>query len=423
MPRLLISACLPAVAVLMVSCGRPAPVPPPPVRTAIPVQVGPAGMLRGGQPYFVKGAGGGGSMEELAARGANSIRTWDTQGLAQTLDKAERLGLTVSAGLWLESECGWFSYANPAHCDKQAERVRKQVVEHRNHPALLAWGIGNEAEGDGSNSAFWRQLDRLARMVKDLDPAHPAFTAVAGASKAKVEGLLRDVPHLDYLGINTYQGVFTLRRHLKEVGWNRPWMLTEWGPRGFWEAPRSASDAPVEQTSSEKAEMIRRAYGETIFPGDGCLGSYVFVWGWKFEATATWFGVFTHEGETTATADVLQEMWGKGKPVNQAPSIDKLRDVPASPVAAGAAFSAQTEARDPDGDPLVCRWAVLPQRRKSEVGKGQVMPKVVPDTVITDGGPRVDVKAPAVPGIYRLHVWVKDGKGHAATANRPFEVR
>jgi hypothetical protein len=35
----------------------------------------------------------------------------------------------------------------------------------------------------------------------------------------------------------------------------------------------------------------------------------------------------------------------------------------------------------------------------------------------------VTVKAPAKPGVYRLHAWVKDGKGHAATANVPFEVR
>jgi len=33
------------------------------------------------------------------------------------------------------------------------------------------------------------------------------------------------------------------------------------------------------------------------------------------------------------------------------------------------------------------------------------------------------VTAPDKPGVYRLHVWIKDGKGHAATANSPFEVR
>ena len=126
---------------------------PPPA--AIPVRVDAAtGMWRGGKPYFVKGAGGSGRLEQLAARGANSIRTWNTAGLASILDESDRLGLTVSAGLWLESECSWFSYQNPAHCAKQAERVRKQVMLYRDHPALLAWGIGNEAEGDGTNDAY-----------------------------------------------------------------------------------------------------------------------------------------------------------------------------------------------------------------------------------------------------------------------------
>ena len=134
--------------------------------TAIPVRVDAAtGMSRGGKPYFVKGAGGSGNLEKLAARGANSIRTWTTGGLAGILDESNKLGLTVSAGIWLESECSWFSYGNPEHCAKQAERVRKEVMLYRDHPALLAWGIGNEIEGDGTNVALWKQLDRLAKML------------------------------------------------------------------------------------------------------------------------------------------------------------------------------------------------------------------------------------------------------------------
>jgi hypothetical protein len=47
----------------------------------------------------------------------------------------------------------------------------------------------------------------------------------------------------------------------------------------------------------------------------------------------------------------------------------------------------------------------------------------VAGSIAEPSGERVRVKAPQKPGIYRLHVWVKDGKGHAATANMPFEVR
>lgn len=393
------------------------------LRTANPVKVDAAnGMTRAGQPYFVKGAGGSGSPEQLAARGANSIRTWDTNGLAALLDQAESLGLTVSAGIWLEHECSWFSYANPAHCEKQVERVRTEVTLHRDHPALLAWGLGNEVEGDGTNAAYWRQLDRLARLVRELDPAHPTFTAVAGMNSAKAEGMNAHAPHLDFVGINTYGAIFSLRKQLDALGWKRPWMLTEWGPRGFWESQKTAFGAALEQTSTEKAVMMGDAYQKVITLRDGCLGSYVFVWAWKFEATATWFGLFTHEGETTAAVDTLQEMWSGTKPANRAPAIERMRGVPKPPLAAEASFEASIQATDPDGDPLSWHWAVLPEAKAHHGSDRLPMPKPVSGVLANPAGDRIKVTTPNKPGIYRLHVWVKDGKGHAATANMPFKV-
>jgi hypothetical protein len=387
------------------------------------VQLGQEGLLRGGEPYFIKGGGGYGCLKQIAARGGNSIRTWSTRDLGKTLDEAHALGLTVSAGIWLEDECSWFSYSNPEHCDKQAERVRMEVMPFREHPALLAWGIGNEVEKDGTNIAFWKQLDRLAKLVKELDPAHPTFTAVAGLNQAKVDGLNAHVPHLDFVGINTYGAVFGLRKKLAAMGWQRPWLLTEWGPRGFWEVNKGPGEAPLEQTSTEKAEMIGKAYKEVIFPSGGCLGSYVFVWGWKFEATATWFGIFTHQGETIATADVLQESWSGTKPANRAPTIQKLRGVPTDPIAPSGNFFAHVSAEDPDGDPLTWHWMVIPEAKKKPNAKKIPMPEPVSDVVIQAEEHRVNVQGPAKPGIYRLYVWIKDGKGHAATANMPFEVK
>lgn len=390
----------------------------------VPVRVDAAkGLLRDGARYFVKGAGGRGSLEELAARGGNSFRTWDTQGLATILDRAEKLGLTVSAGLWLEPESSWFSYQNPAHRAKQVERVRREVTLHREHPALLAWGLGNEVEGDGTNAAYWQQLDSLAQLVHEIDPAHPTFTAVAGMNLAKAEGMNTHAPSLDYVGINTYGAALGLRKHLEKIGWNRPWMLTEWGPRGFWESPKNHTGAPLEQTSSEKAEMIRKVYQTAIAPGAGCLGSYVFVWGWKFEATATWFGVYTHEGEITAVADALQDMWSATKPANQAPAVQAAPAVPKVALAAGKIFESQVPATDPDGDALVWHWSVLPEQSRHNSSARPPMPAPVAGAIASAEGDRVTVVAPERPGIYRLHVWVKDGKGQVATANTPFTVR
>lgn len=412
-----------AAVFMMSSCFEEDPVAIAPAGTAIVVKIGPDGMMRGGKPYFVKGAGGSGSMEDLAARGANSLRTWTTNGLGEILDDAGKLGLTVSAGIWLEPECSWFSYSNPEQCAKQAERVRKEVTAYRHHPALLAWGLGNEVEGDGSNAAFWQQIERLALIVKELDPAHPTYTAVAGFNPTKAAGMDAHAPHLDFIGINTYGAIVSIRKHLEKMNWKRPWMLTEWGPRGFWESPKSESGAPLEQTSSEKAEMVLKAYQKVIRPDGGCLGSYVFVWGWKFEASATWFGIYTHDGDTTAVADSLQEAWGGGSPKNRAPGIGKMAGVPKAALKPGDRFDPRAEAQDPDGDPLVWHWAVLPEPKKHNGQKKTPMPKSVDDALVSASGPQVTVKAPDQPGIYRLHVWVKDGRKHAATANMPFEVR
>lgn len=394
------------------------------IAAPIPVTVDAnGGMHRGGRPYFVKGAGGETHLDQLAARGANSIRTWSTDGLARTLDDAEKLGLTVSAGIWLEAECSWFSYANAGHCAKQEERVRQQIMEFRNHPALLAWGLGNEAEGDGTNAGYWQQLERLALLVRELDPAHPTFTAVAGLSAEKAKGINTHTPHLDYVGVNTYGGLFGLRESLVRIGWTRPWLVTEWGPQGFWERPRSKAGAPLEQTSSEKAAMIRRGYEEVIARGGACLGSYAFVWGWKFEATATWFGLLTHDGATTEAVDVLEEKWSGNKPANLAPTIRDLTGVPADVVAAGTTFTARADATDPEGDPIVWHWSVLPEKTQHDAGKHPKMPDAINSAIIATEGDHASIKAPARGGVYRLYVWITDGEGHAATGNAPFEVK
>jgi len=392
--------------------------------TAIPVTVSAkGGMSRGGKPYFVKGAGGEVHLEQLAKRGANSIRTWSTGNLQATLDKAASLDLTVSAGIWLESESSWFSYSNPAHCARQLERVKAEVLGFRNHPALLAWGIGNESEGDGTNTAYWKQLDKLAVMVKEIDPAHPTFTAVAGLNPEKAKGLNAHAPNLDYLGINTYGAIFSLHKLLEDLGWTRPWMLTEWGPRGFWEQPKNKSGAPIEQTSSEKAEMIGRGYDKLMSKNGSCLGSYVFVWGWKFEATATWFGLLTHDGKTTETIDVLQEKWSGRKPTNRAPGIQRIKGLPAGLIAPNTSFVVQSAASDPEADTLTWKWAVLPERLTAHHTKKAPMPAEANGAIVSATGNRAEVKAPSKPGGYRLYLWVDDGKGHAATANVPFTVR
>jgi len=83
------AACLVLATVALAGCREAGPAKTPPAPAAVPVRVdATSGMSRGGKPYFVKGAGGTGSLEQLAARGGNSIRTWNTTKLADILNQA-----------------------------------------------------------------------------------------------------------------------------------------------------------------------------------------------------------------------------------------------------------------------------------------------------------------------------------------------
>lgn len=391
---------------------------------AVPVKIVPGvGIMRGGEPYFVKGAGGDEHLDELVATGGNSIRTWTTNGLLEILDDGQERGLTVCAGIWLEPECSWFSYRNPEHCERQMERVKKEVVAYRDHPALLFWGIGNEAEGDGNNMAYWIQMEKLAKAVKELDPAHPIFTALAGLQPLKIAGLNGLTPSLDFVGINTYGALPALRDYLAREKWTRPWVVTEYGARGFWESPRAKWGAPIEPFNGAKADVVRKGYEAAIAPGGDCWGGYVFLWGQKQEATSTWFGIFTESGESTAVRDVMHELWNGDSPPDRAPELTSLTsDAAKKEIEAGSEFTAQSEASDPDGDPITYHWTVSPESSGRDKNGKERPTKPLPECVITVEGPSATFHAPTKPGDYRVHLLVTDSRKRAATGNFPIKV-
>ena len=67
-------------------------------------------LLRDGQPYLIKGAGGSASKQVLKDIGGNSFRTWGADNLDKQLDEAHKLGLSVCVGIWLGQERSGFSY-------------------------------------------------------------------------------------------------------------------------------------------------------------------------------------------------------------------------------------------------------------------------------------------------------------------------
>lgn len=404
---------------------------PKPVKAEVKKVEGGWVLLRGGKPYYIYGAGGSENLELLKSLGGNSFRTWSPWKMESLLPEANRLGLTVAAGLNLAPERHGFDYKDSAQVKKQYDESIAAVQQLKNDPAILVWGIGNEMEGEGTQPEIWKAVNDIAREIHRIDPNHPTMTVIAGAGKdsIKLKEFMKYCPDVDILGINAYGGMATLIDEVRKVKLDRPFIVTEFGPIGWWERPKTTWGAPLEQNSTEKAETYRRSYEHSV-KGAGKLafGSYAFVWGYKQERTHTWFGLLvpTANGavEKTPVVDVLSYEWTGKWPNNRSPQISPIKTgADQKEVAPGSEWTASVDTKDADGDSLVYEWDVREETHDArEGGDAEAAPPIHPEAMLSGNGATAKFRAPQQPGAYRLYVAVHDGHGGVATANVPFYV-
>jgi len=385
-----------------------------------------------GKEFYINGAGlEFGDIEALAAHGANSFRTWRTDNGQQTgkevLDQAFANGLMVMMGIEIARERHGFDYDNEEEVQKQLERVKQEVLMYKDHPALLAWGIGNELNLHANNMKVWNAVNQISEMIHSIDPNHPTTTMLAGIGKREVDYFAEHCTDLDFVCVQMYADIENLQTRLADAGYDGPYVVTEWGATGHWEVPPTAWGAPVEQTSQEKQHSYLHRYKVAIEADQNrCMGSYAFLWGQKQERTPTWYGMFLENGHATETVDAMYKIWNGKWPENRCPTLDSLRingkmiydNVTVKP---GEVFTAFAAARDYEGEELTYRWEIM--HESTDLGDGGDY-ESRPETLLNAmGEAEMIIEAPQNEGAYRLFVYVNDGNNHSATANFPFLVK
>lgn len=387
---------------------------------------GPA-LARGGaaDPAVWQGAafeGDRAALAALAASGARVVRVY-RESDAWVLDAAQQLGMRVVMGLWLAHPRHGFRLDDTAAQARQESALRRFVERHREHPALLAWAVGNEVEtGVADPRPVWREINRLAAVVKSLDARHPVLMVVADNSNEWLAPLADCCPDVDMLGLNLYGGsVFELPDRLRALGIDKPVVVTELGPLGQWQAGTKPWGAPVELTSSQKADFFRDALA-FLATQPQVRGAFPFLWGAKQEQTATWHGLLLADGSLTPMADALAAAWGR--PVARAAPRIRGIGIAADDFAPGQEISAGVDAVSPDGSLLATEWVVRVEANDLRAGGDhEEAPPVAAVRVLKKDARSVSFVAPARPGAYRLFMTVRDAQGKAATANLPFRVR
>ena len=398
-------------------------------------------ITRNGEPFYIRGAGlEFGDIDRLAEHGANSFRTWRTDNGRDTgmkvLDRAHENGLVVTMGIEIAREregsgrgVFGFDYDDETAVARQLERVREEVMQYKDHPALLIWGIGNELNLGATNPRVWDAVNQISEMIHEIDPNHLTTTMLAGINKQLADDIKTRAPDLDLLSIQMYADIVNLPKYIDEVGWEGPYMVTEWGATGHWEVNSTEWGAPIENHSSEKAGYYKMRH-EAAIASDSiqCVGSYVFLWGQKQERTPTWYGMFLSTGEKTETVDVMHSIWTGTWPNNRAPhiteaSLDQKMAHENVYLEAGMVYSASVSAEDPEGDLLRYVWEV--RRESTDLGEGgddEELPDRMEGLIESGDTDAVNVTTPDESGAYRLFVYVYDDRGNAAHANIPFFV-
>lgn len=389
-------------------------------------------LYKDGKPYFIKGIGGHRKLDIAKEYGANSLRTWSTHSIEEVLNRSSEHEMTVMVGIALSKNNE--KYFDEEYKEEKREEVKRVVSNFKNHESVLIWTLGNEINLGTNSKEAWEFVNELATVIKSLDTNHPVCTVIAGADVEVINNIVEYAPEIEVIGINAYARYLSKVKEACDINkFDGPYVITEWGPTGFWETDQTTWGAPIEETSVEKAASYIKGYQYIYNNKDLFLGSYVFLWGQKEERTPTWFGMFVEDkedlglqAELLPTVDAMKFNWTGSWPKNQAPVVKGMtlngktaRD--SVILKSGETGTALVDASDPDGDNLTFIWEILYEATELGFG-GSYEPRPERFGEVIKSTDKSQEFVVSEQGEYRLYVYVLDGQGHVGVTNIPFKV-
>ena len=298
-----------------------------------------------GREFYVKGAAATMCHSLMSEYGANVCRIYSassrTRGL---LDELYDNGLMCYVGLpakaYSSFQEGNPTYDDPSYRAAAIASVIEIVEELKDHPAVLCWSLGNELEvnGNATREGYFKYYGELAAAVHDADPNHPVTAAFTGIPTAfKISKINEYCPDLDFLSFNSYYNVLkkyeatapqSYTQMLQDYGWNKPYMITEFGPTGTWDRGDAELkmrinewDALIQLTSEQAAEKYIECW-KLIRNYRNCLGSITFWWGYQTHGQVLgWYPFFTKDLVPLTAVEAMESCWKGTKYSPRSPLI------------------------------------------------------------------------------------------------------
>jgi hypothetical protein len=389
-------------------------------------------LYRNGNPYVIRGAAGYSQFKTLKNNGGNTLRVWDTVGLAAILDSAQLNHIAVVVGLPIANSDYMALYNDSLKVAVQHCAFKTIVNKFKAHPAVLMWCIGNELDfpNKPSYKKFYEAFNDLTDMIRKDDPDHPITTTVLNFNKKYIFNLNTRCD-IDVISFNIFSRINELRGDLKSALWlwRGPYMIAEWGIDGPWTGgAQTAWGAYIESTSNRKAVSYLNRYKNYMPINDPrFLGCFAFFWGNKQEGTHTWFSLFDENGAKSETIDALQSIWtGKTKKSNflqiKYMLLDKKQARDNIILSPNTHSSAEFVLLDQNKIKSV-KWEIFREDwyKKNNLHNIKKL-KPLENLIKIDKGISVEFISPGEEGPYRIFATIYDENGHFATSNIPFYV-
>lgn len=387
-------------------------------------------LLVDGKPFEVKGAtfeyvkdvkNYDKHFEDLKFLGVNTIRTWATgKETKQLLDAAHKHGIKIMMGIWMRhgrpgmEDDDSFDYLKDTDgMQVMYDDAINFVKEHKDHPAVLTWGIGNEVylniATDPEKEAYSKLLEKICKEIKSIDPNHPITSVEAWTFG--LDWWQKYVPSLDIYGLNSYGfGASLLQGELDKKNIDKPYIITEFGVRGEWDIKEEINGIKIEPSDQEKYESIANGYSEWIANKPNNLGVYVFHYGSTHYFGGPWLLMFFDGMKRPQYWATRKAFTGKD-PVNFVPKIESF-SLTENETKSKTWIPVKLKVIDQENDQLVISFSYN-QRTGSRKRRDQILP-VQHRGDLTNG---FEVLLPEENGPVKIYVNVKDSYDNIGIAS------
>ncbi len=393
-----------------------------------------------GKQWVVKGMTWGPAISEFAghvanlkAMGVNTIRTWGTDAGSKTLfDQAAANGIRVIAGFWLAPGGGPGSGGCPDYVNDAAYKstsmndILTQVRAYKDNPGVLMWDVGNESllglgscgtVGGGveaNRNAYAKFVNDVAVEIKKIDPNHPVTSTDAWTGAWPY--LKANTPALDLYGLNSYGAVCSTKQTWVSGGYTKPYILTEGGPVGSWEADPDVNGIPNQGTDQDNANGYVKSWNCLGQHNGVALGATMFHYGTEGDFGGIWFNVIPG-GNKRLSYYAIAKMYGGSAGnagVNTPPTFQSMSIDNSTSIVAGATVTLRAAVSDPQGDPINYVTFVNSQPINDAGGLQWVEH--------TRNGNVFTFTAPQALGVWKAYLFAEDGKGNVGVQTVSFRV-